>query len=109
MWRWHFLEHFSCTIHMQYKDTRGEKDHAFRCFRIARACLKNHFRNLQAPLCGIFYLRSVAVARYAASFGKTIISKRGLLEPVQTGKATKSISGGKNRDRNAFFALHINN
>ena len=60
------VEHFSCTIHMQYKDTRGEKDHAFRCFRIARACLKNHFRNLQAPLCGIFYLRSVAVARYAA-------------------------------------------
>ena len=61
-----FLEHFSCTIHMQYKDTRGEKDHAFRCFRIARACLKNHFRNLQAPLCGIFYPHSVAVARYAA-------------------------------------------
>lgn len=25
MWRWHFLEHFSCTIHMQYKDTRGQK------------------------------------------------------------------------------------
>lgn len=20
-----FLEHFSCTIHMQYKDTRGKK------------------------------------------------------------------------------------
>ena len=33
---------------------------------IARACLKNHFRNLQAPLCGIFYPHSVAVARYAA-------------------------------------------
>ena len=31
-----------------------------------RACLKNHFRNLQAPLCGIFYPHSVAVARYAA-------------------------------------------
>ncbi len=31
----------------------------------ARACLKNHFRNLQAPLCGIFYPHSVAVARYA--------------------------------------------
>ena len=40
--------------------------YAFRCFKIARACLKNHFHNLQAPLCGIFYLRSVAVARYAA-------------------------------------------
>ena len=25
------------------------------------------------------------------------------MEPVQTGKATKSISGGKNRDRNAFL------
>ena len=24
----------------------------------ARACLKNHFRNLQAPLCGIFYPHS---------------------------------------------------
>ena len=32
----------------------------------ARACLKNHFFNLQAPLCGIFYPHSVAVARYAA-------------------------------------------
>ena len=31
-----------------------------------RACLKNHFRKLQAPLCGIFYPHSVAVARYAA-------------------------------------------
>ena len=31
-----------------------------------RACLKNHFRNLQAPLCGIFYPYSAAVARYAA-------------------------------------------
>ena len=31
-----------------------------------RACLKKHFRNLQAPLCGIFYPHSVAVARYAA-------------------------------------------
>ena len=27
---------------------------------------ENHFRNLQAPLCGIFYPHSVAVARYAA-------------------------------------------
>ena len=33
---------------------------------VTRACLKNHFRNLQAPLCGIFYPHSVAVARYAA-------------------------------------------
>ena len=35
-------------------------------FKMPRACLKNHFRNLQAPLCGIFYPHSVAVARYAA-------------------------------------------
>ena len=34
----------------------------------ARACLKNHFRNLQAPLCGIFYPHSVAVAPYAPLF-----------------------------------------
>ena len=33
---------------------------------LSRAYLKNHFRNLQAPLCGIFYPYSVAVARYAA-------------------------------------------
>ena len=32
----------------------------------SRTCLKNHFRNLQVPLCGIFYPHSVAVARYAA-------------------------------------------
>mgnify|MGYP000320300661 CR=1 FL=1 len=30
MWRWHFLEHFSCTIHMQYKDTRGKRS----CFSV---------------------------------------------------------------------------
>ncbi|MFR0790562.1 MAG: DUF6783 domain-containing protein [Lachnospiraceae bacterium] len=37
-----------------------------RSRRSTRACLKNHFRNLQAPLCGVFYPHSVAVARYAA-------------------------------------------
>ena len=31
-----------------------------------RACLKNHSRNLHAPLCGRFHLNSVAVARYGA-------------------------------------------
>lgn len=31
-----------------------------------RACLKNHSRNLHAPLCGIFCPNSVAVARYGA-------------------------------------------
>ena len=34
----------------------------------SRACLKNHSRDLQAPLCGIFYPHSVAVARYAYVF-----------------------------------------
>ncbi|WP_442973800.1 DUF6783 domain-containing protein [Ruminococcus sp. 1001136sp1] len=29
-------------------------------------CLKNHSRNLHAPLCGIFCPNSVAVARYGA-------------------------------------------
>ena len=33
---------------------------------ITRACLKNHSRNLHAPLCGIFHPNSVAVARYGA-------------------------------------------
>ena len=32
----------------------------------ARACLKKHSRNLPAPLCSIFCLNSVAVARYGA-------------------------------------------
>ena len=31
-----------------------------------RACLKNHSSNLHAPICGIFCLHSVDVARYAA-------------------------------------------
>ena len=31
-----------------------------------RACLKNHFRNLHAPLCGRFHPNSVAVAHYGA-------------------------------------------
>ena len=31
-----------------------------------RACLKNHSRNLHAPLCGSFHPNSVAVARYGA-------------------------------------------
>mgnify|MGYP000287858698 CR=1 FL=1 len=37
-----------------------------------RACLKNHSRNLHAPLCGIFYPNSVAVARYAPSSGQNL-------------------------------------
>ena len=35
-------------------------------WQCARACLKNHSRNLHAPLCGIFHPNSVAVARYGA-------------------------------------------
>ena len=31
-----------------------------------RMCLKNHYRNLHTPLCGIFCPNSVAVARYDA-------------------------------------------
>ena len=36
------------------------------CRQRARACLKNHSRNLHAPLCGRFHPNSVAVARYGA-------------------------------------------
>ena len=32
----------------------------------SRACLKNHSCNLHVPICGIFCLHSVDVARYAA-------------------------------------------
>ena len=40
MWRWHFLEHFSCTIHMQYKDTRGQKSMLFGALRLLERVLK---------------------------------------------------------------------
>ena len=33
---------------------------------MARACLKNHSRNLHTPLCGRFHPNSVVVARYDA-------------------------------------------
>ena len=33
---------------------------------MSRACLKNHSCNLHVPICGIFCLHSVDVARYAA-------------------------------------------
>ena len=48
----------------KYLDMHRPLDRKY--FLCLRACLKNHFRNLQAPLCGIFYPHSVAVARYAA-------------------------------------------
>ena len=35
-------------------------------YNCSRAYLKNHSRNLHAPLCGIFHPNSVAVARYGA-------------------------------------------
>ncbi len=35
----------------------------------ARVCLKIHFDNLHAPLCGIFGSNSVNVARYASLIG----------------------------------------
>ena len=38
----------------------------------SRACLKIQFRNLHAPLCGIFHPNSVAVARYGASSGRNL-------------------------------------
>ncbi|RHO26067.1 hypothetical protein DW217_05795 [Ruminococcus sp. AM18-15] len=38
----------------------------FQTLRVTRACLKNHSRNLHAPLCRIFHPNSVAVARYGA-------------------------------------------
>ena len=52
------------TSHLQYPETMPKIQLLRQPY--ARACLKNHFRNLQAPLCGIFYPHSVAVARYAA-------------------------------------------
>ena len=35
-------------------------------YTYSRACLKIHFRDLHAPLCGIFARHSVNVARYAS-------------------------------------------
>ena len=45
------------------KMLRNYQLHGIKLFR---ACLKNHSRNLHAPLCGIFCPNSVAVARYGA-------------------------------------------
>ena len=47
----------------------GRPDSCFRkllVLNFPRACLKNHFRNLHAPLCGRFHPNSVAVAHYGA-------------------------------------------
>ena len=47
-------------IHSRYLQS------VFATYICTRACLKNHSRNLHAPLCGIFHPNSVAVARYGA-------------------------------------------
>ena len=36
----------------------------FRLFNNSRACLRNHFCNLHAPICGRFYLNEGGVAGY---------------------------------------------
>ncbi len=46
--------------------------------KTARACLKNHSRNLHAPLCGRFHPNSVAVARYGALEGYREVHESGL-------------------------------
>ena len=42
------------------------QDFVIHADEYCRVCLKNHSRNLHAPLCGIFHPNSVAVARYGA-------------------------------------------
>ena len=56
----------STSLRLQAQTERRPERAPRRDRGLPRACLKNHFRNLQAPLCGIFYPHSVAVARYAA-------------------------------------------
>ena len=55
-----FLTQNSNIISMRQKD-----NHIKEQIQV-RACLKNHSRNLYAPLCGIFHPNSVAVAHYGA-------------------------------------------
>ena len=53
--------------HIIWSSVSLEYDRKFRNFwGSTRACLKNHSRNLHAPLCGIFHPNSVVVARYDA-------------------------------------------
>ena len=63
-----YTEFSDCSVETYEACRRGRVWGSLPLFVLwnARACLKNHFRNLQAPLCGIFYPHSVAVARYAA-------------------------------------------
>ena len=55
---------------MSLKLTTADGESCFQDFLVSendtRACLKNHSRNLHAPLCGIFHPNSVAVAHYGA-------------------------------------------
>ena len=51
----HFFRIFS--LRSMYRQAAGAR---------SGACLKNHSRNLHAPLCRIFHPNSVAVARYGA-------------------------------------------
>ena len=52
-------------LHRIYACLFSQRSQLFSMEKI-RACLKNHSRNLYAPLCGIFCPNSVAVARYGA-------------------------------------------
>ncbi|RHR19055.1 hypothetical protein DWX49_03600 [Blautia sp. AF19-34] len=70
---------------------------------MARACLKNHFRNLQAPLCGIFYPHSVAVARYAA----LIRIKSPTNWDSQLTKSLFQTCSSMSRDFDIFMSKHL--
>ena len=52
--------------YMEVELTQGRRELTEDDAKQIRACLKNHSCNLHVPLCGIFYLHSVDVARYAA-------------------------------------------
>ena len=59
---WHILE----SVDKKYARIKALKNCNKRIGKDIRAYLKNHSRNLHAPLCGIFCPNSVAVARYGA-------------------------------------------
>ena len=64
----------------------------------SRACLKNHFRNLQAPLCGIFYPRSdkishkLGLAAQEKPFSDTFRSSRFRIRRSTEGSAESGSS-----------------
>ena len=55
-----YTEFSDCSVETYEACRRGRIWGSLPLFVLwnARACLKNHFRNLQAPLCGIFYPHS---------------------------------------------------